>query len=473
MQQLAVIESPALWPPRIRIKTMGFSVTERKAALGLASVFATRMLGLFMIMPVFAIYGPQLDGFSPLWMGLAIGIYGLTQACLQIPMGYLSDRIGRKPVIYAGLVVFALGSVLAACSEHIVWVTVGRALQGAGAISSAVLALAADLSREHQRPKVMAIIGIFIGLSFTMALVIGPLVAASYGLAGLFWLTALLAVAAMLVVRFIVPNASHKAPMGDTLAKWSKVKELTHNSQLWRLSSGVLALHFCMTGLFVTLPPRLLTYHAGAHALWQLLLPVLLLSFVMLIPMMGGFNRRGNIKQGLLFSALLMVMSVLLLAFVQQFWWLMGAMALFFIGFNYLEASLPSLVAQFAPAGQKGSAMGVFASCQFSGAFLGGVCAGGVSQWLGTDAVWGLMALVLMTWFLFALSLQQTAKLKALQLAAPQADSGHWFKALLQLPGVVEAVHVPEERVVYLKVEPQIFESQRAEQLLAQAEPEH
>ncbi|MCM2678554.1 MFS transporter [Echinimonas agarilytica] len=446
---------------------MGFSATERKAAIGLATVFSTRMIGLFMIMPVFAIYGPRLEGFTPLWMGLAIGVYGLTQACLQIPMGHLSDRIGRKPVIYAGLVIFAIGSLVAALADNIFWVTIGRALQGAGAISSAVLALAADLSRDHQRPKVMAIIGVFIGLSFTVALIIGPLIAGPFGLSGLFWATAGLALLAMASVKFLVPDAVTKAPSGDTMAKWPMMKALVKDGQLWRLNSAVLVIHFCMTCLFTVLPSLLVSDETSSQGMWQVLLPILLLSFLTLIPMMKVFNRRGLYKQGLIFSAILMTISVIMLSIGSQQWLIWVATVLYFAGFNYLEAGLPSMVSLFSPAGHKGSAMGVFTTCQFGGAFLGGVTAGILLQWQGSDAVFITMAIVLLSWTVFALSMQTRAKLKALHLpVSSSTPESTWLELLTQQPGVAEAVYVPEEQVVYLKVNQDKFDIQCAEALI-------
>ncbi|WP_224746086.1 MFS transporter [Neiella litorisoli] len=447
------------------ITLMGFTATERKAAMGLASVFATRMLGLFMIMPVFAIYGPELHGFTPFWMGLAIGIYGLTQACLQIPMGHLSDRIGRKPVIYAGLVVFAIGSVIAAVADHIVWVTIGRALQGAGAISSALLALAADLSSDEQRPKVMAVIGVFIGLSFTIALIVGPLVAGPFGLAGLFWLTAGLSLLSMFVIRFWVPDATSVAPRGDTSARWPLMKKLVRDGQLWRFNSAVLVIHFCMTCLFTVLPGLLLPTSGDNGEIWHSLLPVLLISFVLLIPMMKVFNARGQIKAGLICSALLMAAATGLFAASPSYYALLLAAILFFAGFNYLEAGLPSMVSLFAPAGQKGSAMGVFTSCQFGGAFLGGLVAGSLLQWHGQTAVFIAMLIALLCWAVFALGLQQRHHLKSVNFAVTQSN-GNWLDQLLEQPGVAEAVYVPEEQVVYLKVNKHEFDAQRVMALI-------
>ena len=248
---------------------------EKRAAVSLASVFAFRMLGLFMLMPVLAIYGQQLEGFSPLWIGFAIGAYGLTQAVLQIPMGWLSDKIGRKKVIIGGLCVFALGSVIAATAESVQMVTLGRALQGMGAIASALLALASDLSRDEQRPKVMAVIGMCIGMSFAVAMLLGPIVAASWGVAGVFWLTAGLALLGILIVLFLVPNAVSKAPKGDTLATLDDIKQLIKHPQLARLDFGVMLLHLTLTTVFVALPGQLIKDGLIADHHWYLYIPVL------------------------------------------------------------------------------------------------------------------------------------------------------------------------------------------------------
>ncbi len=218
--------------------------TEKRAAISLAGVFAFRMLGLFMLMPVLAVYGQSLQDVSPLWIGLAIGAYGLTQAVLQIPMGWLSDKFGRKPIIISGLLVFALGSVIAALADSIYWVTFGRALQGMGAIASALLALAADLSRDEQRPKVMAVIGMCIGMSFAVAMLLGPMIAASFGIAGIFWLTAVLAIVGIAIITFMVPNAVNKAPKGDTIASFADIRRLVQNPQLLRLDLWGVAIAF-------------------------------------------------------------------------------------------------------------------------------------------------------------------------------------------------------------------------------------
>jgi len=216
----------------------GLNNIEKRAAFSLATVFGLRMLGLFMILPIFAIYGKELSGYSPIWLGLAIGAYGLTQALLQIPMGILSDKYGRKPIILIGLVIFCLGSVVAAMSDTIYGVVIGRCIQGMGAIASAVLALAADLSREDQRPKVMATIGMFIGVSFTVAMVVGPIVAEAFGLSGLFWFTAVLTILAMVMIQFMVPNSVNKAPRGDNVALPAQLSRLIKNPSINPLKLG-------------------------------------------------------------------------------------------------------------------------------------------------------------------------------------------------------------------------------------------
>ncbi|CAM5182937.1 MFS transporter [Alishewanella longhuensis] len=243
---------------------------EKRAAIALALVFSTRMLvGLFMLLPVFALYGEQLVGFSPLWIGLAIGAYGLTQAILQIPFGWLSDKIGRHKVMLLGLSLFVLGSVVAALAESVYMVTLGRVLQGAGAIAGVVLVLAADLTREEQRPKVMAIIGASIGLSFAVAMVAGPLLARWAGLSGVFWFTAVLAVCAMLIVAFLVPKSVSKAPMAETLALPQSLAAMLKHGQLLRLDAGVLILHLMLTAMFVALPALLNQQHLAAERHWQ------------------------------------------------------------------------------------------------------------------------------------------------------------------------------------------------------------
>ncbi len=439
---------------------------EKRAAVSLASVFAFRMLGLFMLMPVLAIYGQSLEGFSPLWIGLAIGAYGLTQALLQIPMGWLSDKIGRKKVIVGGLVLFAAGSVVAATAESIQMVTVGRALQGMGAIASALLALAADLSRDEQRPKVMAVIGMCIGLSFAFAMLLGPMVAASFGIAGLFWLTAALAVLGILIVSFIVPSAVNKAPKGETTAAFSDIGELIRHPQLARLDLGVMLLHLSMTTLFVALPGQLIADGLQPDQHWQVYIPVLLLAFFLMVPVMIIAIRKEKEKQAFVGSIAMLILSMLVMALVADSAWMLALCMLgYFIAFNFLEATMPALVSRIAPANQKGSAMGVFSSSQFFGAFLGGILGGYIAQQSSAHAVFAAAALVGVIWLIIAWHMQVPPRSKVISLLTELGsdDEAEQLAArLVGLSGVMEATVVCDENRTYLKINEKQFNLEEA-----------
>jgi len=304
---------------------------EKRAAWSLALVFAFRMLGLFMLIPVFAIFGKDLIGFSPLWIGLAIGAYGLTQALLQIPMGWLSDKWGRKPVMLVGLSFFVLGSVVAALADSVYMVTFGRVLQGMGAISGAVMALASDLTREEQRPKVMAVIGMTIGLSFTIAMVAGPAIAAASGLSGIFWCTALMAITGLLLVWKVVPVAVSKAPASETLATKGQIAALFRHPELLRLNFGVLVLHLLLTAIFVVLPTLLLQQNFLSEQHWQLYLPVLIAAFILMVPLMILASRKQQEKGYLLLAISLLIVSFVLILINQQLWSITLALLLFLL----------------------------------------------------------------------------------------------------------------------------------------------
>ncbi len=339
----------------------GLSGTEKKVAFSLASVFGLRMMGLFMIMPVFALYGQHLEGFSPLWVGIAIGAYGLTQAVLQIPMGILSDKYGRKPIILGGLVLFAVGSVIAANADTIYGVVFGRAVQGMGAIAAAVLALAADLTRDEQRTKVMAIIGMCIGLSFALSLLMGPIVAQHLGLTGLFWLTAVLAIVGMLLIQFLVPNPITQAPKGDTLATPAKLKRMFLEPQLFRLNAGIFILHLVLTAVFVALPLDLVDAGLVKEKHWMLYFPAFVGAFILMVPLIIIGVKRKNTKAMFQIALVIMICSLAGMAvFASNLWALSVAVLLFFTGFNYLEASLPSLIAKFCPVGERFCHGGIF-----------------------------------------------------------------------------------------------------------------
>ena len=448
----------------------GLNSIEKKAAFSLATVFGLRMLGLFMILPVFAIYGPELVGFSPIWLGLAIGAYGLTQALLQIPMGILSDKFGRKPIIMMGLVVFAIGSVVAALSDTIYGVVFGRALQGMGAIASAVLALAADLTREEQRPKVMATIGMFIGLSFTMALVLGPLVGESFGLSGLFWFTGILTILAMVMIQFMVPNSVHKAPKGDNVAMLDQLGALVKHPQLARLNIGVFILHMALTACFIFLPTRLVEAGIDLQNHWQLYLPTLLGSFFLMVPFMIFAIKKQKEKEMFIAAVALLAITLLLFALLpNQVIFLVVLILLFFVAFNYLEATMPSILSRIAPAGVKGSAMGIFSSSQFLGAFAGGAIGGWLASQYEAGFVFIVMALVVGLWLVAALGMKRHAKSKSFSFSAhfsSEEQADEVAEKLIAMPGVVEATLVYSEAVAYLKLDDKVADIAEIKALL-------
>lgn len=447
---------------------------EKRAALALALVFSTRMLGLFMLLPVFALYGTELAGYSPLWIGLAIGAYGLTQAILQIPFGWLSDRIGRHKVMLLGLALFVLGSVVAALADSVYLVTLGRILQGAGAIAGAVLALAADLTRDEQRPKVMAIIGASIGLSFALAMILGPLLAKWAGLSGVFWFTAVLACCAMLIVALLVPKSVSKAPAAETLAVPATLLNMLKHRQLLQLDIGVLLLHLMLTAMFVALPVLLSQYQLSADQHWQVYLPVLLLSFVLMVPMMIIAMRREQEKGYFLVAICLLTIAMLLAFIATGFWWLVVALLLFFTGFNFLEASLPAMVSRVAPAGQRGSAMGIYSSSQFFGAFAGGLIGGLVAQHFSYTMVFAVMAAIGLIWLLIARTMRVPARAQRLSLAVQvksEQEASLMAGRLAELSGVQEVTILLAEQRCYLKVSSQQFDLAQARSLVGSGQP--
>ncbi len=444
--------------------------TEKKAAVSLALVFGLRMLGLFMIMPVFAIYGQELEGYSPLWVGLAIGAYGLTQALFQIPMGLLSDKIGRKPVIFIGLIIFAIGSLVAAFSDSVYGVTLGRALQGLGAIASAILALASDITREEHRPKVMAIIGICIGLAFAISMVAGPVLVKFVGLQGLFGLTAVLALLGLLVVKFVVPEVVHKAPLGETMAMPALFGKLLKDPQLLRLDFGIFILHMTLTATFVALPLQLVAAGLDVGDHWMLYFPALLLSFILIVPMLIVGARKQVNKHFFLFSIGLMAVSSLLMAQADSsIWLLLVAILLYFTAFNFLEASLPAFISMMSPAGAKGSAMGIYSSCQFMGAFCGGVAGGAMYHAFSAEGLFLLITCLMVCWLIISLGMKNTGKIRTHVLSVKVEGGNEAEKLasrLIALTGVIEAVVVPEEKTAYLKVNHQEFELSQAHALV-------
>ena len=363
---------------------------EVRAGASLAGVFGLRMLGLFFILPVFALHARHYSGGDDLTLvGLALGAYGLTQGLLQVPFGIASDRWGRKPVIYVGLLVFAAGSFLAASATDIWTAIAGRTLQGAGAINSVVMALAADLTRERYRTAIMAMIGSTIGLTFAFSLVAGPVLYQSIGMAGLFALTGLLAVAAIGVVKGLVPDLPAVAPKPTERVSWRTALD----PELLRLNTGILVLHIILYAMFVVVPPRLVESGLELSRHWTLYLPVVLLSFVLMIPPILYADRRNKAKPVLIGSvALLFVVEAVLGAAHPRITGYAVAMLGFFVAFNVLEALLPALVSRAAPAQGRGFVIGVYNTTQTLGVFFGGAIGGWAAKRFGAAEVFGLCA---------------------------------------------------------------------------------
>lgn len=421
----------------------------------LAALYAIRMLGLFMVLPILATYGLGLEGASPASLGLAIGIYGLTQAIFQIPLGMLSDFIGRKPIIVLGLVIFALGSVLAATSESVEGLIIGRALQGSGAIASTVMALLADLTSEQNRTKAMASIGASIGLSFSLSLILGPALAGGVGLSGVFWVAAFLAVLGIVIAVFIVPKPPAVQRHRDARAMPSLFRSVLSDAELLRLYLGIFVLHASLTALFVALPSRLvaeLNLDAAHH--WWVYLPVLLVSFVLAVPAMLVSERKRMVKQALSASVVVLVCSQLVFGGLSGLW-LIAGLFLFFAGFNALEAMLPSLLSKLAPAGAKGTVMGIYSSSQFMGAFVGGAFGGWLLNEYGLNALYGLILCCLIAWVVAALTMKQPKVLRSVCLSEVNPDD---CREIESTPGVEDALYVAEEQLLYLKIDPQVLE---------------
>jgi MFS family permease len=374
---------------------LALTPAERRASVTLAGLFAARMLGLFLLLPVFAVAAQSLDGgMDATRVGLALGIYGLTQAVMQIPFGVLSDRVGRRPIVLTGLTLFVLGSVVCALSDDIFWVTIGRAIQGSGAISAAVTAWLADATRPEVRTRAMAMIGASIGASFALSLVLSPIVVGWGGLSGLFWLITGLGVVAFIVAAAVVPVV----PMAPKPAIPTRARAVLMHEGLLRLNFGVFCLHLSQVALFVVMPALLLKLGGlQTDELWWIYLPVLLVSFVFMVPAIIFTEKKRCHPQALRLAVLGLAMVGLGFVLANGHWWLvLFWLTAFFVAFNILEALQPSLVSKVAPPEMKGLALGIYNTTQASGLFLGGVLGGWLVQHVGADGVfWAISALSL------------------------------------------------------------------------------
>ncbi|MFZ6656438.1 MFS transporter [Undibacterium sp. TJN19] len=380
---------------------------ELRSGASLASIFALRMLGLFLILPVFAIHAKTLpDGDNSSLVGLAMGIYGLSQAFGQIPFGIASDKYGRKRIIVIGLILFAIGAFVAAGATTVVGVIIGRAIQGAGAISAAITALIADSTREEHRTKAMAMVGGSIGLTFAFSLVAAPLLYQSIGMGGIFAMTGILSLLAIVVVLFVTPDApaARHAPVALSV--------ILKNRELMRLNYGVFALHLTQMAMFVVVPAALVQYaDLPVTAHWKVYLPVMFASFIAMLPAIFIGEKYGKMKQVFVGAiSLLLVVEIGFWQYLQSPAMLVGLLFAFFIAFNILEACQPSLVSRIAPPAAKGAALGVYNTLQAVGLFCGGAIGGWLKQALNPSSVFVLSALLTAVWLIIAINMPDVAK---------------------------------------------------------------
>ncbi|WP_090330713.1 MFS transporter [Nitrosomonas sp. Nm51] len=453
------------------------SQTELRATAGLASVYGLRMFGLFIILPVFTFYAEHLpDGNNYLLIGIALGAYGLTQAILQIPMGWLSDRIGRKPVIYLGLILFAIGSFIAAAADDIYWVILGRIIQGAGAISAAIMALAADLTREEHRTKAMAIIGMTIGTVFALSLIVAPILNQWIGVPGIFAMTGLLALAAMFVVKKLIPDPQISRFHSDTEASADSLGSVLSNTQLLRLNYGIFALHATLMALWLQVPLTLREAGMATESHWQVYLPVLFFSMLLIIPVIIYGEKKAKLKHVFVAAiALLLCGQIALAVTAETILGTVFALLVFFAAFNLLEASLPSLISKIAPVGAKGTAIGVYSSTQFLGAFTGAAVGGYLMEHHGNLVLYVFCSVLLAIWLILAYTMKAPAAVRSKMYHVHEMGtnkSQQLSQQLAELSGVREALVLGQERVAYLKVDMTGFDEESVNQLLENKEEE-
>jgi MFS family permease len=439
---------------------------ELRAAGSLAAIFSVRLLGLFMIYPVFAPYAKSLGGVTPYKIGLALGIYGLTQGLLQIPFGLLSDRIGRKVMIVLGLVFFGIGSAVAALSPSIDGIIIGRAIQGGGAVGSVILACVADLTAEENRTKAMALVGITIGLSFMIAVVTGPIVAGLVGVGGIFWLMVVLAAIGIAITLFVVPPPQRTYVHRDAETVPAMFGMVVRNTELLRLDFGIFALHAMLIASFLVIPGLLdHSVDITSRQQWVVYLPVLVISVLVMIPAIILAERWRRMKAVLLVAIVALGASqIMLAAGPDNRYAVLAAITLFFSGFNIMEASLPSLITKTAPPHAKGTATGVYSSSQFLGIFIGGVVGGWAHQVGGATTLFVLTAALAAVWLIVAVTMKPPSYLatRLIRIAEPPRDVRDLAERLRQAPGVAEAVIIAEESIAYLKVDSKAFDEAKA-----------
>ncbi|CAD9196759.1 MFS transporter [Acinetobacter bohemicus] len=429
---------------------------ERRSTFALSSIFALRMLGLFMIIPVFSVAGQSYQGATPALIGLAVGVYGLTQAILQIPFSLLADRFSRKPLVILGLLLFALGGAVAAMSESIYGVIIGRAIAGGGAVSAVVMALLADITREEQRSKAMAVMGMSIGVSFMVAFSLGPWLTSLVGISGLFWVTTIMGIAAISMLLLVPKVTRHHRNYQQGYV--TQLKQVLKMGDLNRLHISVFALHLLLTAMFIYMPSQLIEFAdipLSRHGL--VYLPLLVISLFFAFPSIILAEKYRKMR-GIFLTAIggiVLGLLVLIFGFESKYILLLG-LALFFIAFNVMEALLPSWLSKSAPIQSKATAMGVNASSQFLGAFFGGMIGGQLLILNNTSMGWGILTAIAVVWLLISFGLVQPRYLSSLVIRLPESkQTDEWTSQLLAIRGIEEVVVMPDQQVAYIKVDKQ------------------
>ena len=439
---------------------------EKRAILGVGGIFALRMIGLFMIVPVFSVYGDNYAHATPFLIGLAVGIYGLGQAIFQIPMSLAADKFPRKPIIFLGLILFALGGIIAANATDIYEVIIGRALAGSGAVSAVLMALLADVTREEMRTKAMATMGLTIATSIMLAFAFGPLLVGSLGISGLFWLTAGFAVLAMLLLLFVPTPLRVLKHNLDNKSIGRQLSDVLKIADLNRLHIGIFALHLTMTAIFVILPHQL-NEVMGLSVRQQGLvyLPLLFIGFAVALPFIIIAEKKRKMRQVFLGAIALMTAALALLAIGSQVGvGIILGLLLYFMGFNLLEATIPSWISKRAPVANKATAMGLNSSSQFFGAFVGGAM-GGLLLTQPNLLAWGILAVIMGASLLLIIPIADPPYLSSTTVTIPKdINIQDWSRQMLAVDGVDELVVMAKEQVAYLKLDKtQLTDSSRQE----------
>ncbi|RMF83001.1 MAG: MFS transporter [Nitrospirae bacterium] len=450
----------------------GFDPEERRAAVSLAAIFGLRMLGLFLILPVFTVYALTLKGATHASAGLALGAYGITQTLLQVPFGMLSDRFGRKPVIAAGMLLFAAGSVIAASSHTIGWMIVGRLLQGAGAVASVVIALVADLTKEEHRTRAMGMIGGTIGMTFAFSVMAGPALAGWLGVDGIFWLIAGLSLFSIAFLYLVVPTPRRVVHHRDAELTPADVGRVLASPELLRLDFGIFSLHLVLTALFFAVPLLLKPFLAQPQQ-WKVYGPVILVSLALMVPAIVVGEVKHKLREIFIGAVALVLVAIgAIYAGRHSLAGIVAGLLLFFVAFNVLEASLPSLVSKAAPAGLRGTGIGVYNMSEFAGAGLGGAV-GGALYGHGAGALFLALAAVTAVWLLLALTMAPIPYVTSVMVPiAPVADAAAARAAeetLAAVRGVREAVVYPGETTAFLKCDHKGYDLEEIKRALAAA----